>query len=93
MLPFPSNNCPSQAGDPLGEGQSLVRGWGFPGGCQLGALLSALAERRSLPQALLPALCGAEVGSAGSAPAGTARSALALVVRQPGRDSGQGKEG
>lgn len=62
-------------------------------GCQLGALLSALAERRSLPQALLPALCGAEVGSAGSAPAGTARSALALVVRQPGRDSGQGKEG
>lgn len=69
----------------------VARGAREGAGCQLGALLSALAERRSLPQALLPALRGAEVSSAGSVPAGMAKSALVLAVRQPGKDSGQGK--
>lgn len=49
-----------------------------------------LAERRSFPETLLLAARGSvgEVGSASSIPMVTVRSALALVVRQPGKQNG-----
>lgn len=62
-------------------------------GPQLDALLRALVERRSFPETLLLEARGSvgEGGSASSTPMVTVRSALALVVRQPGKQSRQGK--
>lgn len=52
-----------------------------------------LAERQSFPETLLLEAHGSvgEGGSTSSTPAVPVRSALALVVRQPGKQSGQGK--
>jgi len=54
-------------------------------------LLRALAERRSFAEALLLEARGSvgEVWSANSIPMATVRSALALVVRQPGKQNAQ----
>lgn len=95
--PFQSRT-PGTTGSEEAVSSGAVRGPAGSPGCsagpaapQLDDLLSVLAERRSFPGTLLLAARGSEgeVCSASSSPRVTVRSALALAVRQPGKQNRQ----